>query len=650
MAKAKMFPKLLQRGRIGRMGLNNRIIKAPTETHLSAPDGSVTERLIRHYKEVARGGVGLVIVEYAWIDNTASKASSCQLGIADNQYIAGLSLLARAIQNEGAKAGLQLAHCGRQKFLGAPPIKAASPVPWEELYLRFGTAAIPEELTLEEIQEIIEAFSDAAKRVMTAGFDMVEIHGAHGYLITNFLSPRTNKRTDWYGGSLKNRMRFLVEIVRGVRAKVGANFPLSVRLSGTEYEPDGVMIEDTIETAKTLEKLGVDVIHVSGGNHHQELYETSPMGMPLGIHVWAADTIKKAVQTPVIASGSITTPELAEGILAQNKADFVSLGRPLWADPYWPQKAKEGRPEDIRPCIRCNDGCLRRGSAPSRAILCTVNTAVGDEEEFTITPAEHPKKVAVVGGGPAGMEAARVCTLRGHEVTLYEKRKLCGALIEASIPEFKTDLKQLMSYFITQIEKLKIKVIYNAATIDIIKNGNFDALIVAVGGAPITLDVPGINEPIVATALEVLRGKATLGQTVHIVGGGLVGTEVGLFLAEQGKEVIFTTRQDDLMTDLTFYDRLFYEQRLAKQKVTTYTGKRLERVLDGGTIVVDGYGNRQEILADSIVINAGFTPQTALIEQFEKETGTEVYAVGDCVSPRVIFEAVHEGHLAARWV
>ncbi|MFC1995305.1 FAD-dependent oxidoreductase [Chloroflexota bacterium] len=650
MAKAKMFPKLFQRGSIGRMKLNNRIIKAPTETHLSAPDGSVTERLIRHYKEVARGGAGLIIVEYASIDNKASKASACQLGVADNQYIAGLSLLTRAIQNEGVKVALQLAHCGRQRFLGIPPIKAASPIPWEELYLRFGAAVMPEELTFDEIQEIVEDFGDAAKRTMTAGFDMVEIHGAHGYLITNFLSPRTNKRTDWYGGSLENRMRILVEIVRDIRAKVGANFPLSVRLSGTEYESDGVMIEDTIETAKAIEKLGVDIIHVSGGNHHQELYETSPMGMPLGIHVWAAEAIKKAVQIPVIASGSITTPELAEDILKKNRADFISLGRPLWADPYWPQKAKEGRPEDIRPCIRCNDGCLRRGSAPSRAILCTVNAAVGDEEEFEITPAERPKKVAVVGGGPAGMEAARVCALRGHEVTLYEKRKLCGALVEASVPEFKMDLRQLMRYFVTQIEKLKIKVTYDEATVDTIKNGGFDALIVAVGGVPVTLDIPGIDKSIVTTALEVLRGKTPPGQRVHIVGGGVVGTEVGLFLAEQGKEVIFTTRQDELMNGLTFYDRLFYEQRLAKQKVTIYTGKRLERVLDSGAVVVDRYGKRQEILADSIVINAGFAPQTALIEQFEKETDIEVYAVGDCMSPRVIFEAVHEGHLAARWV
>jgi 2,4-dienoyl-CoA reductase-like NADH-dependent reductase (Old Yellow Enzyme family)/thioredoxin reductase len=612
---------------------------------LGAPDGTVTGRIIRHYKELARGGTGLVIVEYTWVDKKASKSGACQLGAADDEHIAGLSWLAQVIQANGAKAALQIEHCGRQKFLGTPPIKAPSRVPWEELHAKGG--AVPEELTFEEIEEIVKAFGDAARRAQIAGFDMVELHGAHGYLVTNFLSPRTNKRTDWYGGSLENRMRFLLESVKDIRSKVGPDFPLGVRLSGAEYEPDGIMIEETIKVAKALEKLGVDIIHISGGNHHQGIYLVSPMGMPLGIHVWAAEAVKKAVGIPIIASGSITTPELAEEILKHGKADFVSLGRSLFADPYWPEKAREGRPEDIVPCIRCNIGCVDRSMSVYKSVLCSVNVALGREDEFAITRTEHPKRIAVVGGGPAGMEAARVCRLRGCDVTVYEKRKLGGVLHEASVPEFKFDIRRLITYFVVQMEKLKIKVIPKEATIDTIKDGNFDAVIVAIGGIPIKPEVPGIDRPNVADSMEVLRGEVPLGQRVHIVGGGAMGTEVGLFLAQQGKEIIFTTRQDDLMAGVPRHQRILYQEKLEKQNVTIYTGKRLEAVLDNRTVVTDRYGNRKEILTDTVVFT-GFAPQTGLSEQLERETNLEVYAVGDCVEPRNIFDAIHEGHLAAK--
>lgn len=641
----KAFVRLFESGKIGEMELKNRIVKAPQWTLLGARDGSVTERLIRHYREVARGGTALVIIEYAYVDNKASKAGACQLGVADNEYIPGLSLLAQTIQANGAKAALQISHCGRQKPLGIPPIKAPSRVPLEGSLLRGWP--VPEELTFEEIQEIVSAFGDAARRAQVAGFDMVELHACHGYLLNSFLSTRLNKRTDWYGGSLGNRMRCLLESVEDIRRKVGPDFPLGVRLNGTDYEPDGVMIEDTIEIAKALEKLGVDVLHISGGNYHQRLPRMSTMSLPLAPMVWAAEAVKKEVNIPVMASGAINTPELAEDILDNSKADFVSLGRPLFADPYWPQKAREGRPEDIVPCIRCNDGCFYRSMGQAKAILCTLNVALGKENELSLTPARLHKKVAVVGGGPAGMEAARVCALSGHDVTLYEKRQLGGTLIEASAPEFKPDLKRLLSYFTTQIDKLKIKVVRQEATPDTIKSGSFDAVIVAVGGTPIKLDVPGADKPIVSGALEVLNGKAPVGQRVFVVGGGVVGTETGLFLAEQGKEVIFVEVLDEFMNGVGFVDQIVYQERLAKHKVTVHTGKRVETVLDKGAVIVDRYGKREEILADSIVVAVGFAPQMTLAEELKKEAGLEVYAVGDCVSPRKFFDAIHEGYLAA---
>ena len=256
-------------------------------------------------------------------------------------------------------------------------------MPWEEIYAQ-GCPA-PKEITFDEIQEVVKAFGRAAKMAQTADFDMVEIHACHGYLISNFLSPRTNKRTDWYGGSPENRMRFLLEVIAEIKCQVGPGYPVCVRVSGTDYEPDGHTIEETIELCKRLEAMGVAAIHMSGGNHHQTIHEVTPMGLPLAHNVWAAEAVKKEISLPVIASGSINLPALAESILEEGKGDFIALGRPLWVDPEWPKKAKEGRPEDIRPCIRCNDGCLARGDHLAKTVWCSVNIALCREEEFAIS-------------------------------------------------------------------------------------------------------------------------------------------------------------------------------------------------------------------------------------------------------------------------
>jgi 2,4-dienoyl-CoA reductase-like NADH-dependent reductase (Old Yellow Enzyme family)/thioredoxin reductase len=641
------FPKLFEPGCIGNVRLKNRVIKAAQHTGLANPDGSITGRLLRYYKEVASGGVGMVIVEYAWVDNDASKASPCQLGIASIEHLPGLSLLAQTIQANGAKAAIQISHGGRQRFTLQRP-KAASAVPWEEIYAQ-GCPA-PQELTFEETLQIVRDFGQAAKRAQTADFDMVELHACHGYLISNFLSPRTNKRTDWYGGSLENRMRFLLEVVAEVKCQVGPDYPVSVRLSGTDYEPDGHTIEETIELSKRLEALGVAAIHMSGGNHHQTIHEVSPMGMSLAHNVWAAEAVKKEIGLPVIASGSINLPELAESILVEGKGDFIALGRPLWADPEWPRKALEGRPEDIRPCIRCNDGCMARGDHLGKTISCSVNVAVCREDEFKITKAENPKRVAVVGGGPAGMEAARVCALKGHEVTLYEKRELGGALLEAAIPEFKApDLRPLVNYLRTQIAKLQVRVIAEEATAKSIRNGGYDAVIVAAGAAPLALeDVQGITHPKVVTASQVLHGEATLGRKVAVIGGGIVGTEVGLVLAEQGKEVVFIEMLDTFMNNITGDQKQVYEARFKNLDVSIHTGRRLQAVTDDGITVIDRFGGRIAISVDNVVLAAGFRPNRALIDNLRSNRELQVLEAGDCVRPRKILDAIHEGHIAAK--
>jgi len=640
-AGSSLFPRLFQTGVIGKIEIKNRLFRAPTTTSSSTREGWATDRLIRHYRRVAQGGVGLIIVENSYVDDLAAKQSPTQLSMSGTLGRGTLGILVSIIQATGAKAGIQLGHAGAQKSFGPQKSPSAIPivVPWDENPAP--PAALPEELTSEEIRKIIEAYGDATLRAKQIGFDMVEILGCHGYLVSQFLSPLTNKRRDPYGGDLKNRMRFLLEVVERQRKKVGPDYPLCVRLNCTDYLEGGVMIEDTIEVAKSLEKAGINVLHVSGGVHNTMHQEVAPMYVSVANHLWAIEKIKKSIGIPVIASGSITTPELAEKILQEGKADFISLCRPLMADPDFPRKAREGRPEDIAPRIRCGDGCITRGFKAGR-LDCTVNAALCREEEFNMTPATKLKKVAVVGGGPSGMEAARVATLRGHEVTLYEKRQLGGALVEASVPEFKADLRKLIDYLSTQMKKLGVKIVNQEATSQTIMSGKFDAVILAMGSNPSTPDIPGIRKPHVIQAMDVFRGGKT-GSSVIVVGGGMIGRDAALFLAEEGKKVTITTRGNSISRDMNISERLGYLERLAKQKIGVHTALELVEVTDSGARMQRNDGSKVEIKADTVVLSAGLKSNRKLLEELTQSPKLEVYAIGDCDEPRMIYDAIHEG-------
>ena len=585
----------------------------------------------------------MIIVEYAYVDDIGAKSAHCHLGISNNEHIPGLAWLAENIREQGAVPAIQIEHCGRKKFLGTQPICAPSAIPWPKLWDQYGVQAVPHVLTIEEIQDIFHAFGDAALRAKQAGFELVEIHGAHGYLLTNFFSPTTNHRTDLYGGSLENRMRIYVEIVRDVRKKVGPDFPVTIRLSGTDYEPDGFPIEDTIELAKVLEKEGIDAFHISGGDHHTMIHQVSPMAIDVCHNVWAAEAIKKVVHVPVIASGSITLPEYAEEIIASGKGDFVGLGRPLWADPEWPLKAMEDRPEDIRPCIRCNEGCLERTFFNFKAITCAVNPTISREGELDLKPAAKPRKIAVVGGGPAGMEAARVCKLRGHEVTLFEEKELGGLLHEASVPEFKSDIRPLCKYLITQIEKLGIPVEHKKATAADL--AGYDAVICATGSRPILPGVPGIDKPGVMDALEVLNGTRKPEGRIAVIGGGLVGTETALHLAEQGMHTTLVEMLPKIMNGVAATDQLAYSERIAKADMEVCTGTRLVSIGDGEITVSDRTGTHT-IPADSVIIAIGLKAQDSLYGELCAQ-GKEAYLVGDAVHPGKIFDAFHTAYRVA---
>ncbi len=641
---SKMFPNLFSPAKIGTLTLKNRILKAPQSSGMSNMDGTVSERLVRYYRDQAAGGAGCIVVEYAYVDDIGAKSAHCHLGISSNEHIPGLAWLAENIREMGAAPAIQIEHCGRQKFLGTQPICAPSALPWPKLWDQYGVQAVPHVLTIEEIQDIVHAFGDSALRAKKAGFELVEIHGAHGYLLTNFFSPHTNHRTDLYGGSLENRMRIYVEIVRDVRKKVGPDFPVTIRLSGTDYEPDGFPIEDTIAMAKVLEREGIDAFHISGGDHHTMIHQVSPMAMSLCHNTWAAEAIKKEVSVPVIASGSITLPEYAEEIIASGKGDFVGLGRPLWADPEWPNKAAADHPEDIRPCIRCNEGCLERTFFNYKAITCAVNPVVSREGELKITPAPVKKKVAVVGGGTAGMEAARVLKLRGHDVTIYEEKPENGGLLhEAAAPEFKADIRPFMKYQMTALEKLGVPVLREKA--DVAKLAAYDVVICATGSLPIIPNIPGVEKPIAVDCLSAINGAKPVGKKIVVIGGGLVGTETALDLAENGHSVTLVEMLPKIMKDVAVTDFLAYSERIAKTDMRILTETRLLEVLDNGARVSSKKGE-ETIEADTVILALGLKAEQGLYNELIA-AGKEAYLVGDAVKAGKIFDAIHTAYRAA---
>lgn len=634
------FRIILQPGVIGDLEIPNRVIKTSQASGSAHPDGSVSVRTIQHYRELAQGGTGLVIVEGANIEAESGQSSHCQIGIYDNKHISGLAWLAETIKGNGARAGIQIEHAGRQKYSSNPPIKSSSSVSWAGQDNPDKTQAIASELTVQEIKELVIAFGAAAQRAKMAGFDLVEIQGAHGYLITNFISPHVNSRKDEYGGSLENRMRFLVEIYQSVRKAVGDRFPISVRLNGTDYEPDGFGIEETIDICRVLAAQGVNAIHVSGGDLHQIVHQVSPMSVPLAHNVWAAEAIRLKVNIPIIASGSITTPDLAEEILESGKSDFIGLGRPLWADPDWVIKLKRGEPESIRPCIRCNDGCFDRSFIRYQIVSCSVNHRLGRIEGNENAKPTVLRNIAVIGGGPAGIVSALLSEETGHRVTLFERRELGGKLIEASRPEFKEDIKKYLDYLKSRVFKSKIRIIRKNFEIRDFTKTNFDTVIVAVGSQPLGIQVPGSDSERVYSEIQILGDPDKAGKSTVIVGGGTHGVEVALWLSNKGVETTIIEKNHNLLEDCEIIYRIALCDKLAISEVDVFTHTKLIEIQDNGVLTRKS-DDIVKIECDSVIIATGYKPDTALADKIQMETDLEVFAVGDCVKPGKIYDAVH---------
>ncbi|MFH1647370.1 MAG: FAD-dependent oxidoreductase [Chloroflexota bacterium] len=630
------FKKLFEPGKIGRMLIKNRVVMAPMGTNYCRNKGYISQRIIDYYEARARGGAGLLIIEGMAVESRARRRFT-ELSLANDSYIPGLRRLVEAVHKRGARIAPQLLHRGQQArsiVTGQPPV---SPSPFS-----ITGGEIPHELTVDEIDEIVGRFAAAANRAKEAGCDGVELHAAHIYLISQFLSPAANKRTDRYGGTLENRARFFMEIIRAIRKAVGPDYPVWCRITAQEYGIEsGITLEETKQVVRMAEEAGLDAINVSIFGYGV----FDPVSLPdvPGAELPLAAEIKKVVHVPVIAVGWLN-PEVGERALEEGLADFICIGRRLLADPEIVVKARSGGIEDIRPCIGCRE-CMQSTALNHEPVHCVVNASLGRERQYRIKPAPKKKRVIVVGGGPAGLEAARVAALRGHNVVLFEKDDRLGGMLNlAALPPYKEPLSELSRYLARQVTKAGVEVrLGSETTAEFIIQSRPDAVVVANGGIPLFPRIRGINKSNVLTAVDVLAGKATAGKNAVIIGGGLVGCETGLFLAVRGHVVTIVEVLEDLASDMEVAAvRRRLLAGLAENGVRQFTGTECEEITGSGLTVTTKEGKQEDIRASTIIIAAGFKPRPELFRSLRGMV-PELHHIGDSYQPARIREAIGSG-------
>lgn len=624
--------------------LKNRIVMPGLASFLIEDDGSYSDKTIEHYRLRAAGGPSMIIMEAHGVAPEGI-VSNHQARIYDDSFIENLYRVASVIKSEGSIPAIQIHHAGRQvpsRVINRKPF-APSPLPCPAI------KGDVEPLTVEDILKIVKRFGDAAERAVQAGFELIEIHGAHGYLINQFLSGFSNIREDEYGGSTARRARFAKEVIREIRGRIGTEFPLSFKISAQEFVPGGLTTEESIKILELLVPEGLDIVQVSAGNDATPEWICQPMFMKKACLLDSAEKIKAALDIPVMVVGRINDPLIAESIINDKKADLVCIGRGLLADPELPKKAQEGRLDDIRICIACNT-CMQSIFRKGR-IECLVNPSLGREKEMEIHPALTPKKVMVIGGGPGGLNVARIAAKRGHKVSLYEKQPfLGGQLIFGSATFYKKEMLTLLGFLEKQVKKYDIKCYTNfEATIDTIRDNNPDVVIIATGSTPVKPDVDGIDLPIVFSVPEILNGTGREMNNVLVIGGGATGCEVALDLSEKGCNVTIVEQFPEIGMQIEAMTRKIIFQKLKERHVKILTEFRLIRISENGAFVSDKGGEDLFLEGDCIIIAVGNRPDNSLFNQV-KDMGIEAFQIGDCLEVRSAKEAIFEGASIGRLI
>jgi len=675
--KQKHYPTLFSPIRIGNVTVANRVAMVPTDISSANADGSVNPRVITYHEEIAKGGCGFIIVGATTPDKITGRPTVTCLAADEDPLIPGLAHLAEAMHRHGAKCAVQIQHPGRQAAWPRKNLMSASDhvldVPGsaghEIIYAEsFAQGKSIRAMTVEEIYDLIEKFGEAAWRVQQAGFDSVELHGAHGYLIAQFMSPFVNKRHDRFGGSFMGRMRFTMEIVTRIQMKCGKDFPLGIRYSGDEWIEGGRRLDETVEVAKLMEGMGLAYVDISAGIFESPGAVMDPMYYPEGWNTYTAAEVKKHVKIPVITSHSLRNPDYCEKILAEGKTDMVGMCRQLIADPYWANKARIGKKREIRRCISCLVGCWQESLMIKRDMRCAINPAIGDERFIHLQPAEKACNVAIIGGGPAGMEAARISALRGHKVTLFEKSgELGGAMLFCCTVPGKNKMRWHADWLREQVKKLGIAVkLRTEPKVKDVKG--FDAVLLATGGTVARPDVPGIKLPFVVTFEDVLRCKNTkceyypknkakpaqTGQNILIWGDHFGAADAAEMLGCAGKKVTIVTENREFAEWMEPCHRDVMMKRFAcgngeglKSKIYKHpvriipNSSVLEIRKDGTVVIVSNTFERCEVKADTVVL-AKVVPDDSLYERFLAADLT-VVRIGDARRVRNVRGAVTDG-------
>lgn len=643
--------KLFERGYIGSCQIKNRIVMLPMTPGFAGKDGQTTEQQIQYYEERAKGGVGLIITEIFCVDPKHGVATARQLNALDRSNISVLARFTTRIHKYGTKIFAQLQHGGstNSPLLNHGRIVAPSAI-------SNAGGPVPDALTLEEIDELKRNFVTSAVHCQAAEFDGVELHGGHGYLLTQFMSAAFNKRTDQYGGSLENRCRIVTELVQEIKAACGKNFPVSVRFSVNEYDyvhPDSIKLEEGVEIAKLIEIAGADAVNVSCGNKCSKYGESmEPYSYEQGWRRQNAESVKAVVSIPVISNNTIKTPEFAESLLENGVCDFIGLGRAVLADPQWVRKAREGHSDEVRKCLgclHCFDSLIKVGH-----IRCAVNPRLGREECFTQPPEANGngRKIAVVGGGPAGLQAAIVLGQRGFDVTLYEKSSEVGGalnLADKTAP-YKNKITMFRDTLFKEAQAAGVKILLNSeATPELVAKGQPEAVFVAVGSRPVHPScIPGVDRPNVVQAQDIIIGKVSVSGRIVIVGGGLTGLETGAMLCQSGKvEHLYIA---DMVSQIGagIFVRVFNDvmAHMEGHPVDLLPAHRLVSIDEDGVCFSKADGTEYDIPADYIVLSLGVSPLREEITRYE-EVFQRVVPVGDVLQIGQIGEAVRSGYTAA---